>query len=122
MVKVDDKTVGKYRERLAMVEEVNKRITDGQSFVGWHYLRDDVDLLFIYKLPGPYVRMFLLSRDAQGPHLMYDRRGCNIKWNECHVRVLSDFRLDMTDFDRWAVMPDPRVRLDELLELTETAV
>ncbi len=122
MVKVDDKTVGKYRSRLAAVEEINARIFHGESFVGWHYLREDVDFLFIFKRPGPYALMFLLGRDAGGPHLMYDTRGCAIKWNECHVRTLSDFRLDMTDFDQWIVMLDPQVMLEELLELTEAAV
>jgi hypothetical protein len=119
LVKVDDKTVGKYRERRSVVREVNNRIAAGESFVGSH----GEDLLFIFKLTGPYVRMFWITRDSSGTHMIYDKRGCNIKWNICHVHVITDFRLDMADFEHWLVIPndggewDAQAWMKELAEL-----
>jgi len=119
LVKVDDKTIGKYRERRSVVQEVNNRIAAGESFVGSH----GEDLLFIFKIDGPYVRMFFVTRDSSGSHMIYDKRGCNIKWNICHVHVITDFCLDMTDFESWVAIPtdggewEAEGWMEELVEL-----
>jgi hypothetical protein len=91
IVQVDDKTIGKYRSRLKVVEEITRRILGGESFTGFH---GEDDSLYIVKLSGPYVRMFFIS----GEFIHYDKRGCNIRHNEIHVQVLTHFRLDITDF------------------------
>ena len=122
LVKVDDKTVGKYRQRQSVVQEVNKRIAAGESFVA-HHGEDWEDLLFIFKLPGSYVRMFFVTSDSGGLHIIYDKRGCNIKYNECHVLALTDMQLDMTDFVSWVAIPtdggewDAEEWMKELVEL-----
>jgi hypothetical protein len=113
LVKVDDKTVGKYRARLGVVGEISQRIAAGESFVASH----SKDLLFIFKLPGPYVRMFFFSRDSGGPHMIYDTRGGNLKYNKCHALCITNSRLDMTDFESWTPIPNPQNLMQEILDM-----
>jgi len=119
LVRIDDKTVGKYRSRVGVVAEVNQRIAAGKSFVASH----GEDLLFVFKLSGQYVRMFWITHDSSGPHMIYDKRGFNIKYNECHVLAITNMRLDMTDFEQWLVIPndggewDAEEWMKELIEM-----
>jgi hypothetical protein len=95
MVKVDDKTVGKYRERLAIVDDIKARIADGESFVSVH----GEDLLFVVKMNGPYVKLaYIPAQEGDVTHLT--ERGVHIKYIELVVCRYTH-GLGMVDFEGW---------------------
>ncbi|HUM80544.1 MAG TPA: ParB/RepB/Spo0J family partition protein [Methanothrix sp.] len=99
MVKVDDKTVGKYRERLAVVDKIKARIANGESFVGVH----GETFLFVIKLDGPYVTIEYVSRNKKKTEVWssdFLERGIHVDYVECAVCLLTK-GLGMVDFDGW---------------------
>jgi hypothetical protein len=104
MVKVDDKTVGKYRERLAEVNEIKERIANGDSFCA---LDGKNGLLFVVKLEGPYVKMAYVGDDRRSTHYLhsdeyvYQQRGVHMDHIECAVCLLTD-GLGLVDFEGWS--------------------
>ena len=93
MVKVDDKTVGKYRERLAIVNEVKARIANGESFVT---LYEGYNLLFVVKLDGPYVKLAYTDDRTY----TYTERGVHLDYIE-HAVCSITRGLGMGDFEGW---------------------
>jgi hypothetical protein len=107
-VNVDDKTVAKYRQRLAIVEEVKSQIATaeiGDGFVGW----TKKGLLFIAKLPGPYVKIgFIKHKYSSGPeienYIDITRRGVHTDSLEL-ATCLYTHGLGLTDFEVWEKAP-----------------
>lgn len=101
IVKVDDKTIGKYRERMAIAEDVIQRINNGESV----YAKHGEDRLFIFRLPDStdrpglhYVKQFFF-----GPgFIVWDRRGINTEYIKKSFKCLTDeAQLEMVDFEDW---------------------
>lgn len=102
MVKVDDKTVGKYRERLAEVNAIKERIANGDSFCA---LDGKNGLLFVVKLDGSYVKLAYVNGNRQVSHLHsdeyeYTKRGVHLDYIECAVCLITH-GLGMVDFTGW---------------------
>lgn len=103
MVKVDDKTVGKYRERLAEVNAIKERIANGDSFCA---LDGKNGLLFVVKLEGPYVKMAYVGDDHRSTNYLhsdeyaYQQRGVHMDYIECAVCLITH-GLGMVDFTGW---------------------
>ncbi|TFH53059.1 MAG: hypothetical protein E4G89_01170 [Methanothrix sp.] len=104
LVKVDGKTVGKYRERMTIVDDVIRRINDGESFCAKH----GEDRIFVFRLPDfpdrpgeHYCRQIFYS--AEHSFVEWDRRGINTK----HIRIsvsrclTAEAHLEMEDFEEW---------------------
>jgi hypothetical protein len=119
LVKVDDKTIAKYRERVDIAADVIKRIDNGESV----YAKHGEDRLFIFRLPDDpgrpglhYAKLIFICHDF----VCWDSRGFNTKYIKCAIYcstcddgdalkgVKPDFKrfhaanhLDMIDFDSW---------------------
>lgn len=101
LVKVDDKTVGKYRERMAITEDVIQRINNGESF----YAKHGEDRLFIFRLPDDPRRpgLHYIKQIFFGPgFIVWDKRGINTKYIKELFRCVTDeAELEMVDFEDW---------------------
>lgn len=102
LVKVDDKTIGKYRERMAIADVIIQRIDSGESF----YAKHGEYRLFIFRLPDHTERPgeHYVKQIFYGPGLaVWDKRGINTKWiRKCCGRCLTDeARLEFEDFEDW---------------------
>lgn len=104
LVKVDGKTVGKYRERMTIVDDVIRRINDCESFCAKH----GEDLIFVFRLPDfpdrpgeHYCRQIFCS--AEHSFVEWDRRGINTKCIRISVSrcLTAEARLEMEDFEEW---------------------
>jgi hypothetical protein len=101
MVKVDDKTVGKYRERMIIAEDVIQRINNGESF----YAKHGEERLFIFRLLDSTDRpgLHYIKQIFFGPgFIAWDKRGINTKYIKKSFRCLTDeVQLEMVDFEDW---------------------
>jgi len=135
LVQVDDKTIGKYRERMAVVADIVARIDAGESFEAKH----GDDRLFIFRLPDDtdrpdlhYVKLLYYSPNF----VAWDERGVNTLALKCAVYcVTSDKHLnrdgkrldwerfraanhvDMIEFDEWKSLPGGS--LEEILKIAK---
>jgi hypothetical protein len=101
LVNVDDKTIGKYREKMVIADEVIQRINNGESF----YAKHGDDRLFLFRLPDDpnrqgshYIKQFFF-----GPGFtIFDKRGINTKYIKKFFKCLTDeAQLEMVDFEDW---------------------
>ena len=107
LVKVDDKTVGKYRERMAITEDVIQRINGGESF----YAKHGEDRLFIFCLPDDSDRQgsHYIKQIFFGPgYVVLDKRGINAEYIKKSFECLTaEAQLEMVDFeDRKSISSD----------------
>jgi len=118
LVKVDGKTVGKYRGRMAIVDEVIQRINEGESF----YAKHGEDRIFIFRRPDHpnrpgehYVKQVFFSNEHS--FVVWDRRGINTKNIKMSVSrcLTAEARLEMEDFEEWK--PIPSDMYPEILEM-----
>jgi uncharacterized ParB-like nuclease family protein len=110
---VDDKTVGKYRERLAFAETICNRLEAGESLMA--NLDGDKDkTLFMFRIPDhprfegrKYLKYIYVDASDGGPGTVrWDTRGRNVDtMREIGVGLymeLEDHRiLELTDFSNW---------------------
>lgn len=108
LVKVDGKTVGKYRERTAIADEVIQRINEGESF----YAKHGEDRIYFFRVPDSsdrpgehYVKQIFFSHEHS--FIVWDRRGINTKYIRMSVSrcLTAEARLEMEDFEEWEPIP-----------------
>ena len=117
MTAVDDKTVGKYRERLATSDDVIQRLEMGESFVT---LGDDDTMLYLFRMPDHERfegRKFITRIRIGKDDMQWDTRGTNIdllKWYDSRI-------LDLTEFSNWRGMTsdEAKAKFAELVEKLE---
>lgn len=119
LVKVDGKTAGKYRERMAIADDVIQRINDGESF----YAKHGEDCIYIFRVPDcpdrpgeHYVKQIFFS--AEHSFVVWDRRGINtkcIKTSDIGYYLTAEAQLELLDFDGWE--PIPADMYPEILEM-----
>lgn len=115
MTAVDDKTVGKYRERLATSEDVIRRLETGESFVT---VDEDHKLLYLFRMPDharfegrKFIKRIRIDKDDM---VHWDTRGINIDLLKRHDSRI----LDLTEFSNWQGMT-PDEAIAEFAELVE---
>lgn len=109
IVKVDDKTVAKYRERMLVVDEIKERIATGENFNAKH---GEAQLLIV-KLEGPFTKVGYLYRDKGQETFNSITHGVCLQGLETAVCVLTH-GLVMVDFESWSTLPT-----NDALELFE---
>lgn len=112
MTAVDDKTIGKYRVRLAESEDLIRRLGMGESLVSVK----DQTLLYLFRIPDherfkgeKYIKRVRIDGDDK---VLFGTRGINL-----NLLKLYDARiLDLTEFSDWnGVTPDEAAKVfDEL--------
>lgn len=133
MTAVDDKTVGKYRERLAISESICDKLETGKSLSAI-LDNDQKKRLFIFRVPyhprfegRKYVKSIYFDASEEGTgEVIWDRRGINI---DClrmigvgvPLKLENGRALGLADFSNWEEMnpAEAKVRFDYLVEILE---
>lgn len=114
MTAVDDKTIGKYRVRLAASEDVIRRLEMGESVVS---LGENQTMLYLFRMPDQeryegkkYIKRLYIGNED----MHWDTRGINIGLLKRYDASI----LDLMEYSNWhAMTPDEAVR--EFAELAE---
>lgn len=120
MVKVDGKTVAKYRQRVLKVNSVKAGLANGESFEG---LNSKKDMLFIVKMPheprfGANQYAKYAYYEFESPLYKANTRGVNITSIDLAVYAITDQKYVMEDFD-WFEDETPDKTLSTLIEVKE---
>lgn len=114
MTAVDDKTVGKYRERFATSDDVIQRLEMGESFVT---LGDDDTMHYLFRMPDherfegrKYIKRIRIGKDD----MHWDTRGINIDL----LKRYDSRILNLTEFSNWRGMASDEAK-DEFAALVE---